>query len=57
MGNPPLIPVPQDEMSLRAALEEFGEGLINHLALEVDRIESTLRKQFPEVTHIDLESE
>ncbi len=47
------------ELKTDAEIEKFlldhGEGIIDTLGQEVDRIEMDIKKQIPEVKHIDLE--
>ncbi len=38
-------------------LEEFGEAVVEELATAVDRIESDLTEQIPELTHVALEAD
>jgi zinc transporter 9 len=47
----------RDEAGQQAALEEFGEHLVDALAKEIDRIEEKMREQIPELQHVDLEAD
>ncbi len=38
-------------------LVEYGNGMVQSLGDEVDRIETKLRKHFPSAKHIDLETD
>lgn len=38
-------------------LEDFGEIIIDNLGLEVNKIENSIRKKFPDARHIDLETD
>jgi hypothetical protein len=38
-------------------LVTYGNGMVQHLGDEVDRIETELRRRFPSAKHIDLETD
>ncbi len=47
----------EDAAALQQWLEEFGEAVVEELAVSVDRIEKELTDQIPELTHVALEAD
>jgi zinc transporter 9 len=45
-----------NEDELRAHLMELGEGIIDQLGTEIDRLESNIKQADPRIRHIDLEA-
>lgn len=46
-----------DPEAIRAFAADFGEKLLDELALEVDRIEAELGERFPRLKYVDLEAD
>ena len=46
-----------DERAIEKFAAEFGERVLDELAAEIDRIEADLRKEYPILSHVDLESD
>jgi len=42
---------------LETLLVDYGQGMVQHMGDEVDRIENNLKKRFPSAKHIDLETD
>ncbi|ELR14045.1 cation efflux family superfamily protein [Acanthamoeba castellanii str. Neff] len=47
----------QTPAQLEELLVTYGNGMVQHLGDEVDRIETELRRRFPSAKHIDLETD
>jgi molybdopterin-biosynthesis enzyme MoeA-like protein len=43
--------------TLQDFLVTYGNGMVQHLGDEVDRIETELKRRFPSAKHIDLETD
>jgi len=46
-----------DEQQVETFVAEFGERMLDALGREVDHIEADIVKSFPELKHLDLESD
>ena len=46
-----------DRRAFEAALRAYGQGLVDALALEVDRIEAEIQTIDPRILHVDLEND
>src|SRR5690606_15389618 len=43
------------EHEMRMFMQQYSAGLMNYLGQEIDRIEAAIKKEVPEVRHVDLE--
>ena len=57
-GTPPAQPSgTHHALFVQELLVTYGNGMVQHLGDEVDRIETELRRRFPSAKHIDLETD
>ncbi|KAM3386281.1 hypothetical protein ACQJBY_009727 [Aegilops geniculata] len=46
----------KDDAELRRVMAEYGEGVVDALGYEVDRLESEIQKIVPGIRHVDIEA-